>query len=121
MGFKKGTFASKCVCSEADLKFEQEANAKLHELRIPGRISAYSIPHADGTVTYGLVFTCLGKSNTIEQDRPFILDEIMAMAEKAAPQLTALARPRWTGEAGHLPTTYWPSPQEIAAKSTLTS
>jgi hypothetical protein len=74
------------------------------------RVSAYSIPHDDGTVTYGAVSIFYGRSNTVEQDRPFVADKVIAEAEAAAPEMQRLARPAWTGEAGHKPVTVWPEP-----------
>lgn len=114
MAFRKGVFVSKCICSDADRELEETVNAKLKELGIHGRLSVYSMPKTDGTTTYGVIFTLMGKSNQEERDRPFIADEILARAEQQAPMLAALARPQWTGEAGHLPATHWPSPQELA-------
>jgi hypothetical protein len=94
---------SKAVCSESDLKLEAEINAKLKH----GRVAAYNIPHDDGMTTYGLVFTYLGRSNTMQRDRPFSADEIIAKAESMAPEFEAIARPAWTGEIGHKPVTRW--------------
>ena len=73
-----------------------------------GRIAAYSIPNDDGTTTYGLIFTHLGKSNQEERDRPYIADEIVAKAEATAPNLAAMASPAWTGEIGWKPATISP-------------
>jgi hypothetical protein len=95
---------SKAVCTDADRKLEAEVNARLKH----GRVSAYSIPGDDGTTTYGLILTHMGKSNQSEQDRPFIADEIVAKAEATAPELAAMARPAWTGEIGWKPATRSP-------------
>jgi hypothetical protein len=74
------------VCTEADLKLENEINGKLKHCRV----SAYSIPHDDGPVTYGMVSIFYGRSNTIEQDRPFIADQVIVEAVRSAGNGTAL-------------------------------
>ena len=106
--------SSTSTCTDADRQLETAANERLKALGSQCRVASVFTRQTDTATVHGVAFR--GASIVIEQSHAFTVEELVKAAEQHSRAVIDRSKAQWTGEAGHLPITTWPSPTELLDK-----